>query len=68
MTLEELRLEVLKASEEKPAHWRLGQFVFNYIEYTYGDVARVVQFKDGVDCFYNDSKIDEFLEHCITYI
>ena len=25
MTLEELRLEVSKASEEKPAHWRLGR-------------------------------------------
>ena len=36
-------------------------FVFNYIDQIYG-VARDVQFKDNIDCFYNDDKIDEFLE------
>ena len=46
MTLDELRIEVLKASEDKPKEWRLGQFVFNYIETNYGDVARKVQFID----------------------
>jgi hypothetical protein len=27
-------------------------------------VARYVQFIDGVDCFHNDKKIDEFIVRC----
>lgn len=46
---------------DKPAEWRDGQFIFNYIEKTYGAVAREVQFTDGVDCYYLDNKIEEFL-------
>lgn len=45
----------------KPRKWRDGQFVFNYIDCIYG-VARDVQFKDGVDCFYDDTQIDEFIK------
>ena len=59
MTLEELKKEIY--SVPQPPYWRKGQFVFNYIDQIY-DVARDVQFKDNVDCFYNDDKIDEFLE------
>jgi hypothetical protein len=59
MTLEELKKEIY--SIPQPPYWRKGQFVFNYIDKIY-DVARDVQFKDNVDCFYNDDKIDEFLE------
>ena len=59
MTLEELKKEIY--SVPQPPYWRKGQFVFNYIDKIY-DVARDVQFKDNVDCFYNDDKIDEFLE------
>lgn len=46
-----------------PPNWREGQFVFNRVEELFGNVARQVQFKDGVDCFYNDSKIDTFILH-----
>ena len=59
MILEELKKEIFSISQ--PPQWRKGQFVFNYIDQIYG-VARDVQFKDNVDCFYNDDKIDEFLE------
>lgn len=59
MTLEELKKEIY--SVPQPPYWRKGQFVFNYIDQIYG-IARDVQFKDNVDCFYNDDKIDAFLE------
>ena len=59
MTLEELKKEIY--SVPQPPYWREGQFVFNYIDQIYS-VARDVQFKDNVDCFYRDDKIDEFLK------
>ena len=43
-----------------PKCWRKGQAVFNVIDYIFG-VAREVQFGCGVDCFYNDDAIDEFI-------
>jgi hypothetical protein len=48
-------------------NWRYGQSVFNYVDQYFG-VARAVQFKDGVDCFYNDNEVDNFLEHAYNYI
>lgn len=62
MTIQELKEQIF--STPRPKHWRKGQFVFNYIDQVYG-IARTVQFKDGIDCFYNDDKIDEFLEYTI---
>ena len=61
MRLDEFRAEVLTAMLNKPKEWRDGQFVFNYIDEVYG-VARSVQFVEGVDCFYDDKKIDEFID------
>ena len=61
MTLEEFKTSIY--SIEKPSHWREGQFVFNTIDSLYG-VARTVQFNDGIDCFYDDSKIDQFIIAC----
>lgn len=63
MKLDEFRADVLTAMLGKPTGWRNGQFVFNYIDEVYG-VARYVQFNEGVDCFYNDEKIDEFIDKC----
>lgn len=60
MTIQDLREEVYTAMKDKPKEWRKGQFVFNYIDEVY-DVAREVQFQDGVDCFYDDDKIYPFL-------
>jgi hypothetical protein len=53
---------------EKPKQWRNGQFVFNYIDSTYGEVARISQFRDRIDCFYNDENIDAFIKNCYEII
>lgn len=65
MTVQELKNEVY--SYEKPKNWREGQFVFNMVDELYG-VARTVQFVLGVDCFYNDDKIEEFLIKSVEVI
>ena len=67
MKPEELRKEIGQALSMKPAWLRKGQFIFNYIDFEYG-VARIVQYEDNVDCFYDDSKIDEFIECCAKRI
>lgn len=61
LRLDEFRANILTAMRNKPKEWRDGQFVFNYIDEIYG-VARYVQFSEGVDCFYNDAKIDDFID------
>jgi hypothetical protein len=61
MTFEEFRADVLTAVANKPKEWRDGQTVFNYIDSEYG-AARYVQFNEGVDCFYLDNSIDEFIK------
>ena len=63
MDLNEFRADVLTAMKDKPKEWRDGQFVFNYINEKYG-VARYVQFIEGIDCFYRDDKIDQFIDKC----
>ena len=67
MTIEELKQGVMIESQNKPKQWRLGQFVFNYIDEKYG-VSRIVQFNDNVDCFYDDKNIDNFLCQALKYI
>lgn len=64
MLYEELKNEVYKAMENKPNWSRKGQFVFNYIEEKYENVARIVQFDYNIDCFYDDSCINEFIAKC----
>lgn len=67
MTYEEFRNEVLEKANDREYYIRLGQFVFNYIDANY-DVARAVQFEDGVDCFYRDDLIEEFIKTCYLRI
>jgi hypothetical protein len=62
MTLDEFKLEILTAKQNKPDYIRDGQFVFNYINANYG-VARTVQFMRNIDCFYDNSQIDSFIEN-----
>ena len=64
MSCEEFRDNILKQMENRPKWSRKGQFVFNYIEETYGSVARKVQFIDHIDCFYDDDMIDPFIIKC----
>lgn len=68
MTKEEFVNDVYQAMKDKPQDWRKGQFVFNYIDKMYPDVARTSQFKYGVDCFYDDKKIESFLDQCYEII
>ena len=65
ITIEELKKEISEI--EFPKNWRKGQSVFNYIDNVYG-VARTIQFKWGIDCFYNDDNIDEFLNKAVEII
>ena len=60
ITAKEIKEEIY--SVPIPQNWRQGQFVFNRVEELFGDVARKVQFKDHVDCFYNDDMIDNFID------
>lgn len=60
MTAKELHDEIHAWMPEKPKNWREGQAVFNYVDETYG-VARIVQFYENIDCFYDDSQIDAFI-------
>lgn len=67
MKFEDLRSEIELVLSAKPKNWRKGQFVFNYVDEVY-DVARAVQFEDKVDCYYDDTKIDQFLEKAAARI
>lgn len=67
MTAEKLMDEIMSNMKNKPHDWRIGQFVFNYIDEVY-HVARTVQFKDKVDCFYDDKNINNFIKHAAKYI
>lgn len=62
MTFKELLEEIDVALLDREPHIREGQFVFNYIERKYGNVAREVMEIDGVDCFYRDRDIIKFLK------
>lgn len=61
MTFGDFKNEIDSVIVHRPKHIRKGQAVFNYIDSKYG-VARAVQFDDGVDCFYRDDQIEEFLQ------
>jgi hypothetical protein len=61
MSFEDFKEDVLEGIKKYPRNWRKGQSVFNYIDERYG-VARFVQFKDNVDCFYNDDNIENFMQ------
>ena len=65
MTLEEFKNSIY--SIEKPSNWRNGQFVFNTIDKLY-KVARKVQFENNIDCFYDDSKINQFIVACFNEV
>ena len=65
MILEEFKNSIY--SIEKPSNWRDGQFVFNTIDKLY-KVARKVQFENNIDCFYDDSKINQFIVACFNEI
>lgn len=61
ITFEEFNEVVKKDIKPLPDNWRYGQKVFNYIDANFLHIARDVQMIDGVDCFYDDSVVDEFI-------
>ena len=61
MTYEEFKKDVLDFLKDKPKEWRDGQAIFNYINEKY-EVARYVQFMEGIDCFFNDHMIEAFIK------
>ena len=65
--MEKFKETILEGLKNKPKEWRDGQYVFNYINEHY-DVARIVQYIDDIDCFYNDNEIDKFIEACYERI
>lgn len=56
-----------KASTERPDGWRFGQAVFNFTFGKYPEQANMLRGSD-VDCFYNDDKINEFIETMIELL
>ena len=52
-----------KLRKEHP-ELRKGQAVFNVTDHEYNGVARICQFDYGIDCFYDDSMIEPFLDKC----
>lgn len=68
LTYEQFKKEIQEAIYARPEHIRAGQAAFNYVNNTFGDVAQISQHKDGIDCFYDDSKIDAFIDNCYKII
>lgn len=67
MTYEEFLKDVdngVSIMMKKTPSLRYGQAVFNYVDLNYEDTARRVQFEEGIDCFYKDNMVKEFLDHC----
>ena len=64
MTKEEFETTVKdlagKLRKEYP-ELRKGQAIFNVVD---NNIARIAQFDYGVDCFYDDSMIEPFLDKC----
>lgn len=61
MTLEEFNVRVMRDIKSLPYNWRYGQKIFNYIDANFNHIARDVQTIDGVDCFYDDDAVDDFI-------
>ena len=71
ITREEFNTLIWDKVKQYPKRWREGQKVFNAAEEVLFEktneqhnIAREVQFDDRVDCFFDDEKINEFLNKC----
>lgn len=65
MTKEEFKLNIKTAADNMRKDYpelRKGQTIFN--EAAKYNVARIVQFDYGIDCFYDDTMIEPFLDKC----
>lgn len=49
-------------------NWRLGQAVYNLLDsVVIGRIGRIAKEKEGVDCFYDDKKIEDFIKASFKY-
>ena len=67
MTKEEFINTIKKHTElrlKEYPYLRYGQTIFNEVAIRWNKAARDAQFNYGVDCFYDDNKVDEFLDVC----
>lgn len=71
MSKEEFISKVLYLAKKEMSQYpflRKGQSVFNVVAMMFSDsdhnIASKVQYEDKVDCFYDDSQIDKFLDKC----
>lgn len=65
MTKEEFKSNIKTAADSTRKDYpelRKGQAIFN--EAAKYNVARFVQFNYGIDCFYDDTMIEPFLDKC----
>ena len=58
---------IAKSIIDEIPYIRYGQAVFNYVDEKY-KVARIAQFNYGIDCFYDDTKVEQFLDKCYELI
>lgn len=59
--------QIAKSIISENPYIRYGQAIFNYVDEKYG-VARIAQFDYGIDCFYDDTKVEQFLDQCYELI
>ena len=67
MTKKEFVSEVKSVAEEMRKNHpelRKGQAIFNVVDKNFNNIARIAQFDYDVDCFYDDSMIEPFLDKC----
>lgn len=68
MTYEEFKEYVMaEVKKYRKLFIREGQAVFNIVDSHFG-VARAVQVKDGIDCYYLDQNIEAFLQAAWKYV
>lgn len=70
MTKEDILKEVELLREKYPC-LRKGQAVFNYVDMhpeLFKNAARISQFNYGIDCFYNDDIIDQFIDQVLEIL
>ena len=59
---------VYRELKNKPQEYRDGQFVFNFLDTIIPNISREIQFNKKIDCFYLDSKIQEFLDAAVEIL
>ena len=64
ITFEEFENEVKTAINNRSPYLRPGQAAYNYVYDKFGDIATKSQYKYGIDCYYKDEIIDDFIKKC----